>query len=127
MRVYADILGPLINLIKENTDYDAGASTPDRFGSGIFVRVSRAGGGDESFTDQPIIDLEVFGERLLETSDAARHLRGLITSMQGTQYGGVLFDVANSVAGPTYVHDVGRHCFLLTFDIHFRSTDNTHN
>ncbi len=67
------------------------------------IRVTRGPGGDDGFTDQPLLDCETFTADRASMWALAEDARQALHALAGQAVDGFLVDTVNTATGPTYV------------------------
>lgn len=93
----------VVSALRALEGHDAGTSTPNDLGSGIFHRVSRGPGSDDGTTDAPLVDVETFAGRRMSAAEAAEAARQAMLALTGRSVAGVLIDRVATASGPTWL------------------------
>jgi hypothetical protein len=86
------------------------------------IVVRRVGGGDTRITDQPRLQVQVYGATRLAARDLAEECRQLVLAAPATVVAGVVVDKAFTESGPVFVdYGVpGIHRYISTYRLEYR-------
>lgn len=125
--MFADVVVALMNVLESN-GYATGVSRPGTVPDKVFVQVGQIGGGPDtdSFANEPVVDLTVYGRGYGATRREALQVLRLVMDLRATATPqGFLFD-AVSPTGPIWVENLNPEIteFLITVNIRSRTRDH---
>lgn len=86
------------------------------------IVVRRVGGGDNKITDQPRLQVQVYGSTRAQARDLSELCRQTVLASSATLVAGVSIDQAVTESGPTFVDygQPGIHRYIATYRLEYR-------
>lgn len=102
-RLFPDVARALVSLLEQFVDGPdhVGTETPDDLQVSMpFVRVLRVGGGDDTITDFPTVEVDSFASTSTEAERLAERIRDWLTARWRRTSDGVVIDRVFTESGP---------------------------